>query len=262
LSSRTKQISRLAFVAYKVSAGLFEIAPAPIARNWMDLTPDRYAYRCLPMVIANQAGWLISIGAEVRATWSGGKNLEDLHIETESRENSPLAESHFGSGIMTWHIPFLFRTPPGYNLLVRGPSNWPIDGASPLEGIVETDWAVATFTMNWKLTRPGHEVVFPKDFPVAMLVPQLRHELEKFDPLLCQIERDPELMEAYQSWGEDRKKFNTDLNDSTSNAARIQWQRHYFRGTSPSGAKASDHQLKLNLQPFRNELIRNIPPKT
>ena len=52
-----------------------------------------------------------------------------------------LPASHFGDGILTWHLPILFRTPPGYNLLVRGPANYPKDAVSPLEGIVETDWA-------------------------------------------------------------------------------------------------------------------------
>ncbi len=66
------------------------------------------------------------------------------------------ATSMFGHGILTFHIPFLVRTHPGYNLLVRGPANMPRDGVSPLEGIVETDWAVATFTMSWQLTLSGH----------------------------------------------------------------------------------------------------------
>jgi hypothetical protein len=44
-------------------------------------------------------------------------------------EVSPSAISHFGSGILTWNVPYLFRTPPGYNLLVRGPANWPKDAA-------------------------------------------------------------------------------------------------------------------------------------
>jgi hypothetical protein len=29
----------------------------------------------------------------------------------------------------------------------------PKDGLAPLEGIVEADWAVVPFTMNWKLIR-------------------------------------------------------------------------------------------------------------
>jgi Family of unknown function (DUF6065) len=43
----------------------------------------------------------------------------------------------------------VFRTPPGCNLYVRGPANSPKDGIAALEGIIETDWSEATFTMNW-----------------------------------------------------------------------------------------------------------------
>jgi Family of unknown function (DUF6065) len=49
---------------------------------------------------------------------------------------------------------------PGYNLYVRGASNFPKDGAYALDGIFETDWAVATFTMNCKLTGVGVPVRF------------------------------------------------------------------------------------------------------
>ena len=240
----------LSLTAYRVSETPFEIVPAPVTRDWMEETPGRYAYRCLPMVIANQAGWLLTSGAEVRATWNGGESLDDVQVEDDAGERSAIAQSHFGSGIVTWHMPYLFRTPPGYNLLVRGPSNWPIDGASPLEGIVETDWAVATFTMNWKLTRPDHQVVFPKGFPIAMVVPQPRHELERFRPLLCSITQEPELEQAYRRWGEERNRFNRELRDTQSEAVRPQWQKHYFQGTSPSGTKAAEHQAKLRLRPF------------
>ena len=65
-----------------------------------------------------------------------------------------MVSSNFGYGIVTWYLPYLFRTSPGYNLWVRGPVNSPKDGIVPLEGLVETDWAEATFTVNWKITRP------------------------------------------------------------------------------------------------------------
>jgi hypothetical protein len=242
--------SRLSFVAYKVSSEPFELTPAEHSRSWMDLTPDRYAYRCLPMVIANQAGWFVTVGTTVRAKWNGGERKEDLQIEVDQAEQHLVAGSHFGTGIVTWHIPYLFRTPPGYNLLVRGPSNLPLDGASPLEGIVETDWAVATFTMNWKLTRPDHQVVFPRGYPVAMIVPQLRGDLERFDPEVSAIRHSPELEQAYRAWGDNREQFNKGLQGLEAAATEMQWQKHYFHGTSPSGAKAAQHQTKLNLKPF------------
>lgn len=244
---------RRVLTAYRVSSGPFDLVPAAYHRAWMDLTPARYAYRCLPMVVANQAGWFITAGAAVRARWNGGERKEDLEIAADPAARQAVADSHFGSGILTWHIPYLFRTPPGYNLLVRGPANWPLDGASPLEGIVEADWSVATFTMNWQLTRPDHEVVFPKGFPVAMIVPQPRYDLESFDPAVRAIDRDPDLELAYRRWSSDRERFNEDLQRLDPEAVETQWQRHYFHGTSPSGAAASQHQVKLNLRPFTIE---------
>lgn len=244
---------RLNLTAYRVSAAPFGLVPAAAGRSWMERTPERYAYRCLPLVIANQAGWFITAGTEVRSRWNGGRRKEDLEVELGTNDGHPVAESHFGSGILTWHIPFLFRTPPGYNLLARGPANWPLDGASPLEGLVEADWSVATFTMNWQLTRPHHEVVFAAGFPVAMIVPQPRYDLERFDPAIRLIGADPELDLAYREWRRERERFNQDLARPGSAAAETRWQRHYFHGTSPSGVEAPQHQVKLNLKPFADD---------
>ena len=47
-------------------------------------------------------------------------------------------KSHFGEAVLTFSLPYLFRTPRGVNLWVKGPSNWIKDGIQPLEGIVET----------------------------------------------------------------------------------------------------------------------------
>ena len=79
--------------------------------------------------------------------------------------------STFGSGILTFTIGYLFRTAPGYNLHVRGPANSPKDGIVALEGVVESDWTEAAFTMNWKVTRPNHPVVFEENEPIAMISP-------------------------------------------------------------------------------------------
>jgi hypothetical protein len=58
-------------------------------------------------------------------------------------------KSQFGSGIVTFSPPWLFRTPPGWDLYVKGPSNrWKVN-CVPLEGIVETWWLNYTFTLNW-----------------------------------------------------------------------------------------------------------------
>ncbi len=44
------------------------IVPASHSRAWMDTTTDKFANRCLPLKIANQAGWFILNDRTLRAT--------------------------------------------------------------------------------------------------------------------------------------------------------------------------------------------------
>ena len=164
---------------------------------------------------------------------------------------SRMVQSHFGEGVITWNIPFLFRTSPGYNLLVRGPSNWIKDGVQALEGIVETDWAVQTFTMNWKFTRPRRWVRFEADEPICMVVPQRRGELESFLTRLTPLDRSPELNEAFTEWSRSRDRFQVISKLKGSQANEQQWEKHYFRGQAPGLEQTSeDHQVGLSLRPF------------
>jgi len=226
------------------------IVAAPRERAWMEATPSRFANRCLPLLIANQAGWLVLGAHKVAATWDGGIGLEALRVEHLEGEPPYAAASHFGSGILTFSIPYLFRTPPGFNLLARGPTNWPKDGVSALDGIVETDWVEATFTMNWKLTRPNHTVVFEPGEPVAMIVPVPRGELELFRPEIRDLADDPETAAAFKRWADSRTQFNAELKQPGSEAQRQRWQKHYFQGGSVSTAKPVEHQSKLALNEF------------
>jgi hypothetical protein len=239
-------------IAYRLSPGPpLRLVPAERHRLWMDATRQHFANRCLPLLIANQAGWFLLNSHRFRATWDGGEEISSLALEYLSGEPPYPATTHFGHGILTWHIPYLFRTPPGWNLWARGPSNWPKDGAVALEGIVESDWSVATFTMNWKLTTPGRPVIFDVDEPFCMLLPQARGELEAFAPELRAIESDPELYAAYKEWTASRAEFLTELKVPESKAAQRAWEKHYFQGKSPDGSAAGTHQTKLQLKEFR-----------
>lgn len=221
----------------------------------MNETEERWANRCLPLLMANEAGWVLLNPLAFQATWDGGGSTDALTIEFEERDvQLRPAESHFGYGIVTWTVPYLFRTPPGYNLLARGPANWPKDGVAPLEGLVETDWSVATFTMNWKLTRPNHSVTFEADEPFCMIVPMRRGELRSFQPQVRDIRSDPKAHAGAETYAESRhelvvqKFLGRYARDFES--ARLAWQRHYFRGLSPSGQPAPEHETTLSLPAF------------
>ena len=238
-------------IAYRLGpAPAVRLVPASRDRAWMDATGAHFANRCLPLLIGNQAGWFLLSSHMLRATWDGGEGTDALVVEYLSGAPPYPATSHFGHGILTWHIPYVFRTPPGYNLLARGPANWPKDGAHALEGVVETDWAVATFTMNWKITALNRPVLFDEGEPFCMVVPQPRGDLERFQPSIRQVDDDAEIAAAFSKWSESRSRFLAGLSSAEEEALSKQWEKHYFRGTAPDGTKAPAHQTKLHLREF------------
>jgi hypothetical protein len=245
------------FTAYRLSANPMKILPSPADRRWMDSNRNG-ANRCLPLRMANQAGWLILNDTEFEVTWTGNPLPEGLEISYAENSKPRFVSSLFGFGILTFHIPYLFRTPPGYNLLARGPANWLKDGVIPLEGLVETDWAVASFTMNWKFTTPGLKVPFRKNEPICMIVPQRRGELEAFEPEIRDIASEPELERGHKTWSDSRfafmaekKLFIQEKLQGLHPEKEAPWQPDYTLGRAPGGEEAPEHQIKLQLKPFR-----------
>ncbi|WP_232064896.1 DUF6065 family protein [Mycobacterium cookii] len=243
-------------IAFITGADAPQIEPAPISRTWMSTMSETrmgWPNRCLPMLMANQSGWELRNPCAFTATWFGPDNDVDVLITPDNRDPDQfLPLSHFGNGILTWRLPLLFRTPPGYNLLVRGPANYPKDAACPLEGVVETDWASASFSMSWKLTRKLMPVRFEVDEPICMIVPQRRAELEEFAPEFRHIESDQDLQRKHEVFLRSR-----DAAKQIEQVARVaageqvEWQGHYTRGEHADGeAGIAEHQTRRHLHSF------------
>jgi hypothetical protein len=56
------------------------ITPAGASRKRVDDLPDRHAYRCLPLSIANAHGWDILCPVAIKIEWNGGKRIDDLTV--------------------------------------------------------------------------------------------------------------------------------------------------------------------------------------
>jgi hypothetical protein len=113
--------STMKLTAYVLDGHTIDIRPAPIDREWMDKMDQRFAYRCLPLSIANAHGWEILCAAGFTAVWDGGRALDAVMVITDDGGMAP-ALGHFGFGVLTFHVPCLFRTEVGFNLMVSGNS--------------------------------------------------------------------------------------------------------------------------------------------
>jgi hypothetical protein len=241
-------------IAYQLYEDDFApIRPARRERKWMEDADKKFPYRCLPLVVANQYGWEILSTHHFRATWDGTSAADGLTVENLSGDGVLFASSHFGAGVLTFEIPFLFQTPEGWNLMVRGPANNPKDGIVPLDGIVETDWTHSTFTMNWRFTRAG-TVEFTSGEPICLFFPIQRGTLEKFRGELRALESNKDLEKEYREWSASRERFLVGLEKGKPHVVAQGWQKDYFQG-----AKGEKKSLA---HPFVNEISWVEPDAT
>jgi hypothetical protein len=253
--------SRL-LTAYRIGgqSSYLKIIPASPDRFWMDFSTGGWANRCLPLRIANQSGWCILNDADFEVTWTGSNQLDGVKIKFTTGQRSESIHSMFGYGIVTWAIPYIFRTPPGFNLLVRGPANSPKDGVIALDGIVETDWLPYPFTMNWKITRPHRTVKFERDEPICMIMPIRRQDMEAFQPEIRNLGSDAELSRSYEAWKERRVALVNSFKERPREGGHNPTQGHYIRGEGVLGETTSGHQTKLEVRMFAEVEPAPEPP--
>lgn len=231
------------------------LRPAARERDWMDAALDRFAYRCLPLAIANAHGWELLGHGGFSARWHGGAGADAVEIVAdEGSEPRRLPVSLFGLGTLTFHVEGLFRTPPGWNLWIGGPPNAGKDGIAPLTGVIETDWSPYSFTMNWRFTRPGQWVRFEADEPIAFLFPVERDLIERVRPAIRPIDEAPALGDAFAAWSRSRDAFHAEVAAHPPRAPADSWQKLYYRGLMPNGAEgAADHRARLRVPPFSKD---------
>ncbi|MEB3222990.1 MAG: DUF6065 family protein [Candidatus Sericytochromatia bacterium] len=177
------------FIAYALP-GLAPVViePADLKRPWQE--GDRRLGTAGHPALArgNQAGWVLRCPISITFTWNGDPRpfhgILGTSMDPDRARYQGYFSNHFGHGIVTFSIPYLFRTPPGHGLLVRGPANHWVEGVTPLDGLVEADWLESTFTMNWRIQAPHRPVSFQKGEPLLMVVPFPLDMLEQVEPVL------------------------------------------------------------------------------
>jgi hypothetical protein len=216
-------------------------------RDWMDATPHRYAYRCLPLTIVNQTGWWIKNPVGFTATWRGQPlpGSVDFQFDTAADTWSKWINSQFGEGIITWNTPFLFRTKPeGSRLLVCGPFNYFKANLHPLSALVESDWISMSFTMNWKIMAPHQPVRFELGEPLFQVVPLVSNvcaDLEDASVSFQKLSGNAELLRAYREWDQGRRRFHDQK--ASGEVKPHEWQKDYFPGRDSIGQETTSHHM-------------------
>ncbi len=223
---------------------------ADYQRDWMNATPSRHAYRCLPLTIVNQTGWWIKNPVGFTAVWTGSFLPGSIQFQFDNDDPAwPLSiNSQFGEGIITWNTPFLFRTEPvGSRLLITGPTNYFRKNAQPLTALIESDWMIMSFTMNYKILTPFEPLRFEAGEPLFQAIPLVSNvctDLEEAEVRYMRLHEEPEVHRAYHEWSTSRSQFHE--SKARNEVKGDQWQKDYFQGRDASGRPmARQHKTKV-----------------
>lgn len=164
-------------------------------REWF--TP--HFYRCLPLTIGNQYGFIIKSEFSFSALWNGGDLASDITFKFDRPKEEldllfPQVISNFGNGIITIDPPYTFRTPPGVNIMTINPPNTVIPNITVMTGVVETDNVRRNFTFNLKIQTPNIETVFLAGTPLAGFIPIPRNFADKFNMVWAEEIFDEEII--------------------------------------------------------------------
>lgn len=225
------------------------IKQASVKRTWMDNTQEKFAYRCLPLSIANQTSWDVLCPSSIKATWEGNVSASGVKVEYLDNHSFRFAGSEFGHGVLTFHVDFVISSSENTCLYVKGPANSYKKNINALEAIVETHWLPFTFTFNWLFNEPG-EVIFEKGEPMFTFFPFCFDYIESFKTEVDFIKNDKKFASDYQAYSDSRKNH---IQEGHTNGES--WQKYYMKGISPNNQKAnSNHKTKIILSDFDYEV--------
>jgi len=209
-------------------------------RDWF----SPHFYRCLPLSIGNQYGFIVSSEFDIAFEWNGGDKPEDTTIYLNKKINDsngikyPNAESHFGHGIVTITTPYFFRTPPGVNLITINPPNYVIPNVTVMTGVVETDNLRRNFTFNLKIQIPNIKTNIPAGFPLSAFMPIPRNYSDEFNLDFAENIFSKNIINEELKTEEDANNYRKNVEPTLKGGVG----KHYMQGKDVYGNVFKDHQ--------------------
>jgi len=212
------------------------LSPPPKKRDWF----SSHFYRCLPLTIGNQYGFVVKSEFPFAYEWDGGDNPDSvkLYFPKEIDSFYPQIETHFGHGIITIEPPWILRTPPNVNLMTINPPNYVIPNITVMTGVVETDNLRRNFTFNLKIQMPNIRIELPAGTPLAAFIPIPRFYADRFNLVLATDLFNENVIEEELKAANDAKEYRNNIEPTLPDNL----SKHYFKGTDVYGNQFLNHQ--------------------
>jgi hypothetical protein len=192
----------------KKPGSVIDIASMSIKRDWMDLTPEKHAYRCFPVTQANMIGWSLSCTEDIEFVWNGVNDTSSENINILSKKDF----LYTGRGQATVSIVtgLVFRTDENISMFTITPVNYFDDNFEVVSSLISTSWLDTDFPLAIKAKIANKNILIKANTPIAQIVPISLTQMNNTSINIIDFS-DPgqKRQESIKSYGEEAQKINS-----------------------------------------------------
>ncbi len=210
----------------------FNIEPLSLKRDWMDATPEKHAYHCYPVSMANTIGWALSCPEDISFVWNGVVDTTDQTVKLIKGED--WCYTGRGQASVSFKTGLLFRSNPNISLLAMTPPNYFYKGFEVINSLISTSFYRNELPLAIQARVANEEIVIPAGSPIATILPISLTSLKDQFVEVSNFEMTPEYAKSQQSYGE----------ASYEHTKTGQWTDWYRDAINEKGEKIGEHEVK------------------
>lgn len=209
------------------------ISPMSIKRDWMDVTPEKHAYRCFPVTQANMIGWNLSCDEDIIFTWTG---VTDTSSETvKILKGNNFSYTGRGQATISINTGLVFKTDQDVSMFIINPVNYFNEDFETMSSLISTSFYGNPLPLAIKARAANKEVVIKAGTPIATILPISLTALDNTEIEII----------SYSDPGREREKANR----SYGEAAQVvngsgQWTDWYREAVNEHGESIGQHESK------------------
>lgn len=212
-----------------------------VKRDWMDDTPNKHAYQCMPVSLANTLGWGISFPKDISFIWDGICDTSDSHVKILSghRYCSP----NRGNATISFNTYLTVKTDDNTTTLIMPVPNDFNENFQCFTNLLSTSFYRSSIPIAWRILKPNVEITIPAGTPVATIIPISLNSIQNFE-----VEIKKEKLPSFN-----REELLEDLEMFKNSSIAGKFTNLYKKAENSRGNKIGSHESKtIKLRTIEN----------